>query len=46
MKALTEKIRSIGGRIFAVLGKSNKLTYRELAKEADTRKEERGQVSF
>ena len=38
MKALTEKIRSIGGRIFAVLGKSNKLTYRELAKEADTSK--------
>ena len=38
MKALTEKIRSIGGRIFATLGKSDKLTYRELAKEANTSK--------
>ncbi len=38
MKALTEKIRSIGGRIFAALGKSDNLTYRELAKEANTSK--------
>jgi len=38
MKALTEKIRSIGGRIFAALGKSDKLTYRKLAKEANTSK--------
>ena len=38
MKALTEKIRSIGGRIFAALGKSDKLTYRELAEEVNTSK--------
>ncbi|WP_339138607.1 MAG: hypothetical protein WGN25_09870 [Candidatus Electrothrix sp. GW3-4] len=38
MKALTEKIRSIGGRIFTVLRKSGKLTYRQLAKKADTSK--------
>ncbi len=38
MKILTEKIRSIGGRIFAALGTSDKLTYRDLAKEANTSK--------
>ncbi|WLE97989.1 MAG: hypothetical protein QTN59_03950 [Candidatus Electrothrix communis] len=38
MKALTEKIRSIGGRVFAALGKSDKLTYEQLAKEANTSK--------
>jgi len=38
MKALTEKIRSIGGRIFAALGKPDKLTYRQLAKKASTSK--------
>ncbi|MCI5208892.1 MAG: hypothetical protein D3910_08875 [Candidatus Electrothrix sp. ATG2] len=38
MKALTEKIRSIGGRIVTALRKSDKLTYRQLAKEANTSK--------
>ncbi|CAK8711369.1 hypothetical protein KKHLCK_00360 [Candidatus Electrothrix laxa] len=38
MKALTGKIRSIGGRILAALWKSDKLTYRQLAKEAGTSK--------
>jgi len=38
MKALTEKIRSIGTRIFTVLGKSEKLTYKQLGKEASTSK--------
>ena len=38
MKALTEKIRSIGVRIFIVLGKSDKPTCRELAKEVNTSK--------
>lgn len=38
MKALTEKIRSIGNRIFTVLGKSGKLTYRQLARKAATSK--------
>ncbi|MCP4348474.1 MAG: transposase family protein [Desulfobacterales bacterium] len=38
MKALTEKIRSIGLRIFTVLRKSDKLTYSQLAEEADTSK--------
>lgn len=38
MKALTEKIRSIGTRIFTVLGKSEKLTYKQLGKEANTSK--------
>jgi hypothetical protein len=38
MKALTEKIRSIGSRISAALGKPDKLTYRQLAKEANTSK--------
>ncbi len=34
MKALTEKIRSLAGRIFMALGKSDKLSYRQLAEEA------------
>ncbi|CAK8711726.1 hypothetical protein GMJAKD_10880 [Candidatus Electrothrix aarhusensis] len=38
MKALTEKIRSIGARIFTVLKKSDNLTYRQLAQEANTSK--------
>jgi len=38
MKALTEKIRSIGTRIFTVLGKSEKLTYKQLGKEANKSK--------
>lgn len=38
MKALTEKIRSIGVRIFTALGKSDKPTCRELAKEVNTSK--------
>lgn len=38
MKALTEKVRSIGSRIFAALGKPEKLTYRQLAKKAGTSK--------
>ena len=38
MKSLTEKIRSIGARIFTVLRESDNLTYRQLAKEANTSK--------
>ena len=38
MKALTEKIRSIGRRIVTALGKPDKLTYEQLAKEANTSK--------
>ncbi|MDH3327523.1 MAG: DUF6399 domain-containing protein [Gammaproteobacteria bacterium] len=38
MNSLTEKIRFIGGRIFAVLKTSRKLTVRDLAKQANTSK--------
>ena len=38
VKALPEKILSIGVRIFTAMGKSDKLTCRELTKEVNTSK--------